>query len=177
MGSQKIAKFHKSAGHPSNSNLARILREAGRPEASSACEEPSVPCGLSLKPGGTSSGQVPPVTTSELYQAWQAVGVDTSEWVVPGRKTKVKFFLFADMATKLRVIVPLKTYEVMEMQAETTDDVIRAFSEKWLGQYPKPEILILDAAKTFTSEKFHEFASQPTSNYMWWRRRQLGQTE
>ena len=157
----KIAKFHKSAGHPSNSNLARILREAGHPEwRVQLAKNHQCPACLSLKPGGTSSGQIPPVTTSELYHAWQAVGVDTSEWVVPGRKTKVKFFLFADMATKLRVLVPIKTYEVMEMQAETTDDVIRAFSEKWLGQYPKPEILILDAAKTFTSEKFHEFASQ-----------------
>ncbi|OLP93850.1 hypothetical protein AK812_SmicGene24196 [Symbiodinium microadriaticum] len=51
-------------------------------------------------------------------------------------KVKIKFVLFMDMATKLR-----------------------AFSERWLGNFPKPRLLIMDAAKAFSSETMHEFTS------------------
>ena len=40
------------------------------------------------------------------------------------------------------------------------EEVIHFFTQRWLGQYPKPELLIMNSAKTFTSEKFHSFASQ-----------------
>ena len=104
----KLAHFHKAAGHPTNSNLVRLLQEAGHPRwridkakefKCSACE--------ALRPGGLSSGQVPPAATYPLYQAWQAVGLDVSEWDVPGVPRKVKFALFIDLATKLRVVCPL----------------------------------------------------------------------
>ena len=77
----KLAHFHKAAGHPTNSNLVRLLQEAGHPRwridkakefKRSACE--------ALRPGRLSSGQVPPAATYPLYQAWQAVGLDVSEW-------------------------------------------------------------------------------------------------
>ena len=101
----KLAPFHKAAGHPTNSNLVRLLQEAGHPRLRidkakefkcSACE--------ALRPGGLSSGQVPPAATYPLYQAWQAVGLDVSEWDVPRVPRKVKFALFIELATKLRVV-------------------------------------------------------------------------
>ncbi|CAE7765564.1 unnamed protein product, partial [Symbiodinium sp. KB8] len=132
----QVAKFHKAAGHPTNRNLARIVKDAG-----------------------TSSGQVPPASTQTMYAAWEAVGVDSGEWVPPGSRTKVKFLLFMDLATKLRVICPLFTYNFLEMRAESGGDLIRSFSERWLGVFPKPKILVLDAAKSFVSDAVHEFAS------------------
>ncbi|CAE7647833.1 unnamed protein product [Symbiodinium sp. CCMP2456] len=45
------------------------------------------------------------------------------------------------------------------MQAESTEEVIQAFSERWLGCFPKPEIVIFDAAYSFASERMHEFLS------------------
>ena len=39
-----------------------------------------------------------------MYGAWEAVGVDVGEWIPPKSKVKIKFVLFMDMATKLRVL-------------------------------------------------------------------------
>ena len=45
------------------------------------------------------------------------------------------------------------------MRTKTANDVIKAFSERWLGNFPKPRLLIMDAAKAFSSETMHEFTS------------------
>ena len=156
----QVAKYHRAAGHPTNRNLARIVKDAGHPEWKVAVVlNHSCPACESLRPGGTSSGRVPPASTSPMYKAWQAVGVDSGEWVVPNQKRKVKFILFIDAATKLRVVHPLYMCDLLEMRTEKAQDVIQSFSERWLGSYPKPELLLMDSAKTFISEALHDFAS------------------
>ncbi|CAE7263320.1 unnamed protein product [Symbiodinium sp. CCMP2456] len=156
----RVAKFHKAAGHPTNRNLARIILDAGHPKWKSevallhrcpACE--------SLRKGGDSSGQTPPVAPHQQYAAWEAVAVDAGEWIPPKSKVKVKFLVFMDVATKLRVIHPLFTYGFLEMRAESGQDFIRSLSERWLGMFPKPKYLLLDSAKSFTSELVHDFLS------------------
>ena len=94
-----------------------------------------------------------------MYRAWQAVGVDSGEWVVPNQKRKVKLILFVDAATKLRVVHPLCMCDLLEMRTEKAQDVIQSFSGRWLGSYPKPEFLLMDSAKTFISDALHDFAS------------------
>ena len=156
----QVAKFHKAAGHPTNRNLARIVKDAGHPQWKiEVALRHQCPACASLKAGGTSSAQVPPASTHAMYAAWEAVGVDSGEWVPPGSRVKVKFLLFMDLATKLRVVCPLFTYGFLEMRAESGGDLIRCFSERWLGVFPKPKILVLDAAKSFSSDAVHEFAS------------------
>ena len=49
--------------------------------------------------------------------------------------------------------------DIMAMRTETTEDVTRAFTERWLSTFPKPEVLMMDSGKSFISESFHEFAS------------------
>ena len=156
----KIAKFHKAAGHPTNRNLAKILKDGGHDSWKiQIALNHKCPACESIRPGGTSSGQIPPASTGPMYKAWQAVAIDAAEWVVPQSKVKVKFLLFTDLATKLRVVHVLQLYPILEMRTESADDVIRSFSERWLGTFPKPQVVVLDAANTFTSEKFHEFLS------------------
>ena len=95
-------------------DLARVVKDAGHPEwkvrvaMEHRCRCPAC---YRLRQLGTSSGQIPPVLTQASYRAWQAVGVVAAEWVCPGRKLKVKFVLFMDPATKLRVIQLLFTYD------------------------------------------------------------------
>ena len=113
----------------------------------------------SLKAGGTSSGQVPPAATHALRKAWQSVAIDAAEWHIPGSKKKIKFVLFTDMATKLRVVAPLMTYDVLAMKSESAEDVIQSFAEKWLAVFPKPEVAVMDAAYSFSSNKMHDFLS------------------
>ena len=156
----QIAKFHKAAGHPTNRNLAKIVKDAGHPEWKvQAALHHHCPSCQSLKQGGTSSGQIPPASTHSLYGAWEAVGVDSAEWIPPGGKKKVKFLLFMDLATKLRVVKPLFTYDFLEMKAESGENLIQGFTEGWLSCFPKPKLLVLDAAKSFVSEAVHDFAS------------------
>ena len=157
----RVAKFHKAAGHPTNKNLARIIADAGHPRwKSEVALQHRCPACESLRKGGDSSGQVPPVATHQQYAAWQAVAVDAGEWIPPKTKVKVKFLVFMDVATKLRVIHPLFTYGFLEMRAESGQDLIRSFSERWLGLFPKPKFLLLDSAKSFSSEMVHDFLSE-----------------
>ena len=156
----QVAKFHKAAGHPTNRNLARIVEEAGHEKWKiEVARNHACPACQSLKPGGTSSGQVPPATTHALYPAWHAVGVDTGEWVVPNQKKKVKFLVFVDVTTKLRVLQPLHVYDFLEMKTESAEEVMTALTDKWLAVFPKPKVLLMDSAKSFVSDAFHEFAS------------------
>ena len=156
----QVAKYHRAAGHPTNRNLARIVKDAGHVEWKvNVVLNHNCPACESLRPGGTSSGKVPPASTSPMYQAWQAVGVDSGEWVVPNQKRKVKFILFVDVATKLRVVHCLYMCDLLEMRTEKAQDVIQSLSERWLGNYPKPEYLLMDSAKTFISDALHDFAS------------------
>ena len=156
----KVAKFHRSAGHPTNRNLARIVSDGGHPKWKvQVALEHKCPACEANKPGSVSSGQVPPASTAPMYRAWQAVTVDAAEWPIPGTKKKMKFVLFMDFATKFRIVAPLKMYDIMAMDAESADSVIQAFSERWLSVFPKPQIAIMDSAKTFTSLKMHEFLS------------------
>ena len=94
-----------------------------------------------------------------LAPAWHSVGVDTGEWVVPHSKVKLKFIVFIYVATKLRLVHPLCKYDIMTMRTESTEDVTRAFTERWLATFPKPQVLLTDSARSFISDSFHEFAS------------------
>ena len=156
----QVVKVHKAAGHPSSRNLARIVKDAGHlPWKVKATLDYRCPTCDSLKKGGYSAGQVPWAATHALYRAWEAVVVDSGEWLVPGRKRKYKFLLFMDVATKLRVIQPLFGYDFLEMKAENAEHLIKGLAERWLGTYPKPKFLLMDSAKSFISEKAHDFAS------------------
>ena len=156
-----VARFHKAAGHPTNRNLAKIIEDAGHPRWKvDVALQHSCPACASLRAGGTSSGQVPPVSTHQQYEAWTAIAVDSAEWVPPGRRVKVKFLVMMDVATKLRVVQPLFTYGFLEMRSESGQDFIRAFSERWLSTFPKPKVVLLDSAKSFSSLPVQEFFSQ-----------------
>ena len=140
--------------------MARIIKDANHPEWKvQVARDHYCPACASLRPGGTSTGQVPPISTHLPFEAWEAVAVDSGEWVPPGRRVKCKFLLFIDMATKLRAVQPLFEYNFLEMKTESGQDFIKAFSERWLGCYPKPKVVIVDSAKSFVSEAVGEFFS------------------
>ena len=156
----KLRHYHRAAGHPSNRNLIHLFRDAGLPEwkiymarnlKCEACE--------SIKLGGSSSGSIPPAATHVNYKPWQAVGLDASEWLVPGQKVKLRFLLFIDMATKLKVIHIVREYSFLEKQTENTEETIKGFTERWLVDKPKPEILIPDNAKHYKGHRMHEFCN------------------
>ena len=156
----KLNHYHRAAGHPSNRNLVHLLRDAGlcqwkiamaKTFRCAACE--------SLKGGSTSSGNIPPAATHPAYRAWQTVGVDSCEWLPPERKKKLRFILFMDLATNLKVVHIVSEYNFLEVRIKSSGEVIQAFGEGWLCDKPKPEILIPDNAKPFLLEEMQRFCS------------------
>ena len=154
----QLHKFHKAAGHPSARNMVRMLVDAqvepwkiqqARRFSCDICDE--------LRPGGSSSKQIPPATTRPLPSAWEQVGIDVGEWTVPGRDLKVKFLLMIDIATRYRVTEMLFTYPHGKKLIENTDKVIKAITLRWLMDKPRPHCFIPDNAKSLISAKFSAF--------------------
>ena len=120
--SAKLHHFHKAAGHPTNRNLVHLLQDARLPEwkIQMARDFQCASCDA-LRPGGSSSGSIPPASTHPLYRAWQAIGVDVAEWVILNSKLKLKFMLIMDLATRLRAVHVIKCFDVLKMQSKSSD--------------------------------------------------------
>ena len=96
------------------------------------------------KPGGASSGQIPPVSIQKPYEPWEALGMDVAEWLAPGTRTKVKFLVMVDLRAKLRMVYTLKSYDNITMQAESAEEIMQALGRSWLTHFPKPKIFIAE---------------------------------
>ena len=155
----KLNHFHRSSGHCSSRNLARIVKDANLESWKvRAALDFTCPICEGLRPGGSSSGNVPPAATHAQYGPWQALGLDASEWAVPGHNVKVKFLLLIDFATRLRMAVPLmEPYPITALRTESSAQVIEAVAKSWLGTYPKPEIIIPDNGMGFSAKEFADF--------------------
>ena len=121
-------------------NLARLVRDANLESWKVKMAHDFVcPTCASLKPGGSSSGKVPPAATHAQFGPWQALGLDAGEWFIPGTKFKLKFLLMIDMTTRLRVVhVLMDSYDITTMKTENAEQVVQGVSTGWLGHYPKP---------------------------------------
>ncbi|CAL1142267.1 unnamed protein product [Cladocopium goreaui] len=164
----QLLKFHKASGHPSNRNLARIIKEAGKQEwqvqrahqlRCSACE--------AVKLGGSSSGKVPPAAMSSPPKAWSTVLVDIGEWTMMARKQKLKFMMVIDGATKFKATHLIMTYSLIEQGNENAQQVIEGFSHCWLADKPRPMIVIPGNASTLRSTAFREFCDNNNNNNIW----------
>ena len=103
----KINHYHRAAGHP----MAEISFDFFEmPACHSEAMDFKCPACESLKRGGRSSGNVPPAATHPLPAAWEAIGLDASEWLVPHSKIKLRFLLMMDLATKLKSIYVVAEY-------------------------------------------------------------------
>ena len=105
---RQLLKFHKAAGHPNQYNLARIVKDAGKADwqVRAAFELKCDDC-AALKPGGSSSGAIPPASMRPLPKAWEAVGLDTLERLHGQLKHKVVVFM--DLAAKFKVSATLRS--------------------------------------------------------------------
>ena len=158
MWEAKLARLHRAGGHPTSRNMARMLRDAQLPRwkiqmaldyKCSACEESRL--------GSQSSKQVPPASTRPLPLAWEQVTMDVSEWEVPESPVKVKFLVMMDVATRFRMVETLFVYNYDKARSESTDDMIRVITLRWIMTKPRPKVLIPDNAKSFSSGRFSEF--------------------
>ena len=171
----KLAKLHKSAGHPTSRNMARMLADAQAPRWKIRMAlDYTCPTCKELVAGGESSGQVPPGSLRPLPIAWEHLGIDVGEWAVPNQDKKIKFLLMMDMATRFKVVEPLFVYGHGQTKVETSDDIIRVVTMRWLMDKPKPKVIIPDNAKSLTSQKFVDYLADlhiqmmpPPDNESW----------
>lgn len=133
----QLLKNHRAAGHPNNYNLARIIREAGKPrwQVQAAFELHCDEC-KAMKQGGESSGKIPPATLRPLPRAWEVVGMDTFEWI-PHNSNQ-----------KLKVLALIATAQLLE-----------AFSKLCLADKPKPTCLVPDNARSMISQQMRTVMS------------------
>ena len=157
----QLLKYHRAAGHPNNYNLARLVRDAGRPswQVKEAHELKCEDC-RALKLGGESSGQIPPATMRPLPKAWEVVGMDTCDWQPDKAKEKFKLLVLMDLATKFKAAAILMTFGQYEMKVEGTDLLLDAVSKLWLSDKPKPLVIIPDNAKSMVSTRMREVMSE-----------------
>ena len=156
---RQLLKFHKAAGHPNRYNLARIVKDAAKADwqVRAAFELKCDDC-AALKPGGSSSGAIPPASMRPLPKAWEAVGLDTFEWLHGQLKHKVVVFM--DLATKFKVSAILRSYEKYTVEMENSQMLLDCFARLWLADKPKPLTLIPDNAKTMVSQHMRDTLSQ-----------------
>ena len=158
----RLTHFHRAAGHCSGRNLARVVKDANlAPWKVKMAYEFRCPTCDGLRPGGVSSGKVPPAATHAQFGPWEALALDVAEWSIPGKVSKLKFLIVIDMATRLRVVYPLmETYDVTTIKIENAEMVIKGLALHWLNQYPKPHCIVADNAKSFTSVRLGEFCQE-----------------
>lgn len=157
----KLQHFHRASGHAPPQSIARIVRDAGlEPWKVKMAEDYQCPICLSLRPGGISSGQVPPAATHAQFGSWEAVCMDVSEWIVPNTGKKLKFLLMMDCATRLRSVVSLMpAYDISIMKTESAEMLVQAVASHWLAIYPKPLHFVTDSGSSFTATKFGNFCA------------------
>ena len=93
----RLHHLHKAAGHPNNRNLARTLKDAGKPAwlVKRALKLKCIDC-EKIKAGAQ---MIPRASLTEIPKAWQVVAADVAEVNCPGTTVKLKFVLFMDIAT------------------------------------------------------------------------------
>ena len=118
----QLSRFHHSAGHPTNRNMARMLHDASLPKWKiKAAMNYSCPYCQETKPGGMASKQIPPGSLRPLPQAWEQVALDVGEWTVPDQDYKIKFLLMTDVATRFKVTEPLFVYKHGKVKVENSE--------------------------------------------------------
>ena len=156
---ENMLRLHRAAGHTSFENLARLLQRRGCPEwaVKMARELTCVDCAEVRHQHG------PPAASAEPPPAlWETLGMDVFEYEYKrnGTRTKAKFLLMIDRASRFVMTHFLHEYPAEEAWEPSTADIKRAVVKTWMAANPSPRWLYTDAAAYFTSREMIDFASR-----------------
>ena len=125
----RIGQLHKAGGHCRMRNIARVLKDAGKPVwLANRCLQYKCPTCEKMKLGDQ---LIPKTSTYEIPQAWEAVSADVAEVLCPGQAVKIKFVLYIDIATKLAVTEVLYAYPATQSRAESAEVLCSSFARSW----------------------------------------------
>ena len=142
-----LIKLHKNLGHPSNTDLVRILRHGQASQKAIAMARDLVCdfCKAHIKP------HVPlPAQSGRITQFNQLVGVDVK--YLPGwlPNQKIKSVNMVDQGSCFQQIVPF-------FEQETSMLLGKIFAEAWVRWAGPPESVIVDPAQTMLGEAFQSY--------------------
>ena len=153
-----LRKVHQNLGHPSNSVLERMLRDAGAPqEVLQQCR--TFECQACLNKGGKAPSRpaVPPPTTNK----WECVSVDTFWWRThvdnPGPQVGVVGVSFFDEATDYHTAVIVRQGVGPTQHNISGEEFKKAFLEGWVRMLPVPKKLRYDEEGCFRSWDVADF--------------------
>ena len=158
----KLDRFHRQAGHPTARNMARMMADAQLPKWKvKMALEHTCCCSYyqEQKGGDISSKQINPASMRNLPGPWEQVGIDVTEWEVPGENIKVKFVIMMDLCTEYKVTNVLFKNKHGITKNESAEEMNRSVSLRWLADKPRPRILVRDNAKGLTAKKFVDYMS------------------
>ena len=160
----KLRTIHRNLGHPCNSTLLRMLRDAGA-SAEVLTEAQNFECPECLQRGRRSSSQT--VAPVSIREKWHTVSVDTFWWKYPEsvvgkdqQNTHVVGVSIFDEATDFQTAVIVRSGKGGAMHNVSGEEFNKAFSEGWLQRYPAPSVLRYDEEGFFRGLQVKTFLEQ-----------------
>ena len=142
-----LAKLHKNLGHPSNSDLVRILRHGQASEAAInlakqfTCDF----CKSQIRP------HVPlPAQSGRVTQFNQVVGIDVKNLTGWLPNQKIKALNIVDQGSCYQQMIPF-------FEQETAQVLQKLFAEYWVRWAGPPEVVIMDQAQTQLGEVLQSY--------------------
>ena len=152
-----LRRVHQNLGHPSNSTLERMFRDAGAPkEVLQMCKD--FQCEACLHKGGKAPAR--PAIPTPVTTKWQCLSVDTFWWRTPHEGENKKSCVgvsFMDEATDYHTAIIVRQGSGGTQSSISSAEFKKAFMECWLRLLPTPERLRYDEEGCFRNWDVAEF--------------------
>ena len=153
----RLRTIHANLGHPSNTVLCRLLKEA-KADQKIQLAAMKFECDFCRQRGHASMHR--PSAVPRECEKWEAVSVDTFWWHSPHRdeagnpKEFVVGISFLDEGTDFHVARIVRTGKKRNVPNVTSLECQKAFTQDWLKTLPKPKYMRFDDEGAFRDKQF-----------------------
>ena len=147
----RLKTIHANLGHPSNTVLCRLLREAkAKDDIIQAAEK--FECPFCRQRGHAASHRTSAVT--QTHEKWEVVSTDTFWWYSPHKdgqgnpQVQALGISFLDETTDFHVATILRTGG-KNLANINGKEFHKIFQTEWLKHYPKPKVIRFDDEGAF----------------------------
>ena len=150
-----LHRLHRSAGHPSNRSLARLIRDRKLPSwlVDEALRLQCPHC-VATQPGNQ---MILHRSIGEHPRPWQLVGMDVFELPFPEQQVKTRFLLMTCLTMNFVAVSPLESTSMSATGTDAGAKLVDAFCHTWLAHRPRPEWVVVDSQTSLTKGDFPMF--------------------
>ena len=152
-----LHRLHRSAGHPSNRNLARLIRDRGLPRWMVE-EAANLKCQACVE-NQRGNQLIPHKSIGVQPQPWQFVGMDVFEVPFPKQQCKVRYLVMADLCMQFVSLQVLHVGSLSDSGTDGGDKLVAAFCNGWLIHRPRPEWVLVDSQTSLCYGAMSDFLS------------------